>query len=1176
MKMNDFYLRNLSVKNTLKTLVMAFFTLLSNLAIGQSPCNDPINPTLIAVDDNSGTISWEHPNPSPWYGYDYWYTSIQGYAPTSSTTPSGNTSSNNVTLSGYVTGATIYVFIRSRCGSETGVTPGPWRGPIKFTTIPAGSGCPVAPYGLSPTETFTPQYTQLPEVISSNSYAGEFSKVEVMPNRQYVFETSVSSDYITITDINSTSIIAHGSSPLTWNSTTTGTIRYYINTNSSCGVQQTERIRYITAKLIPSSCLPPINLTTSSITSTGAVLNWNFSGSFNQCQYYYSTNNITPNINATPSGTVASDNKVTLSSLSPNTTYYYWIRSYCNPDLSDWVFGGSFTTQATVVTGCVSALYGQNPSTVFTPACSGSPEIISTNMWAGEYSLVNVLPNKVYTFTSTVGTDFITIRDNNTSVAYASGTTPLVWSSGANTTTIKFFLHLNSTCGSQNVNRTTKITCQNAVSCSAPGSVSFSSVTSSSAIISWVAANPSPSNGYQYYYSTSSNTPSASATPSGSTSATTLNLSGLLANTTYYFWVRSNCGTTQSNWVFGNSFNTVGAGAGCTTATYGQYPTTTFTPTCFGNNEVIVTDAFAGEYSVINISANTSYTFTSSVASDYITITNTDASITYIAGTTPLQWSSGVNTGSIRYYIHASSACASQGTNRTKYIACQSSVPCGSPTTITVLNITSTVATISWTEPSPSPSGGYQYYFSTNNTTPNASTVPSGNSVSNTVILNNLQPNTVYYFWLRSDCGTSQSGWVSGGSFTTQVSTTFCNTATYGQFPLNDYTPACTGSAESIVTNAYAGEYTNVIISANTTYTFSSSIPTDYITITNQDGGVLLANGLTPLNWNSGSTTGIIRYYLHTDSACGSQGSNRIRYITCNTSTACSAPTLLVSQNITSNSAQISFTPSTTSGATYDVYFSTSSTAPTAITTPSGNISTTLATLTSLTSSTTYYFWVRSNCGNSNSSWVSGGSFTTNSLLSCNGASYNLYPSTIFTPSCSGSSETIVTDAYAGEFSKVATVTNKQYTFSSSKNTDFITITNSAGTSVLTSGTTPLIWNSGSYSGDIRYYIHANSACSEQNVNRIRYVSCTNSLQIDEQDNFKWLVSPNPFNDRLSITGDKEIDKVEIINSIGQLVKVFLADSSNLQLDLSDCSSGIYFLKIFSKENVGTYRLVKY
>lgn len=315
-----------------------------------------------------------------------------------------------------------------------------------------------------------------------------------------------------------------------------------------------------------------------------------------------------------------------------------------------------------------------------------------------------------------------------------------------------------------------------------------------------------------------------------------------------------------------------------------------------------------------------------------------------------------------------------------------------------------------------------------------------------------------------------------------------CTTATYGQWPAATYTPACSGNAEQIVTNAYAGEYSKVNIVSNTQYTFSSSVSTDFITITNETGTTILASGLTPLSWASASNAGVMRYYFHTNANCGSQNTNRVKSIQCATPVSCGLPSGLTVLNITSNSCRLFWNAPNPLPNSYDIYLSTNNTAPIATTTTATqtSVANLVGALNGLSPATTYYYWVRSNCSGNKSDWVSGGSFTTLTALTCNGAFYGLYPETIFTPACSGNAEQITSFAYAGEYSNVNVITNKQYTFTSSVATDYITITNATGSTVLASGITPLVWNSASTSGVIRYFFHTDANCGSQNTSRIR------------------------------------------------------------------------------------------
>jgi hypothetical protein len=105
-----------------------------------------------------------------------------------------------------------------------------------------------------------------------------------------------------------------------------------------------------------------------------------------------------------------------------------------------------------------------------------------------------------------------------------------------------------------------------------PSAIGITIVSLTSSNATWTAASPAPVSGYQYYLSTSSTTPNASTTPTGSTAAgvTTVALTGLTANTNYYFWVRSDCGGAlgQGAWMGVTGFYQpnclVGTGTGTT------------------------------------------------------------------------------------------------------------------------------------------------------------------------------------------------------------------------------------------------------------------------------------------------------------------------------------------------------------------------------------------------------------------------------------------------------------------------------------------------------------------------------------------------------------------------------------------------------------------------------------
>jgi hypothetical protein len=95
------------------------------------------------------------------------------------------------------------------------------------------------------------------------------------------------------------------------------------------------------------------------------------------------------------------------------------------------------------------------------------------------------------------------------------------------------------------------ITIQQAPSCIPPSAVTVSNLTYTTATLSWTASPLTPANGYDYYYATNGTAPTGSTTPTGNLANTVFSipLTGLTANTNYYFWVRSNCSSSdQSSW----------------------------------------------------------------------------------------------------------------------------------------------------------------------------------------------------------------------------------------------------------------------------------------------------------------------------------------------------------------------------------------------------------------------------------------------------------------------------------------------------------------------------------------------------------------------------------------------------------------------------------------------------
>lgn len=83
-------------------------------------------------------------------------------------------------------------------------------------------------------------------------------------------------------------------------------------------------------------------------------------------------------------------------------------------------------------------------------------------------------------------------------------------------------------------------------------------------------------------------------------------------------------------------------------------------------------------------------------------------------------------------------------------------------------------------------------------------------------------------------------------------------------------------------------------------------------------------------------------------------------------------------------------------------------------------------------------------------------------------------------------------------------------------------------------------------------------------------------LSVDQLDLFDFKIYPNPFMNIIHIEniGIQEYE-LTMMNSMGQIVKQLQINNNNTIIDLSELKSGIYFLRIESRDNAKTMRIIK-
>jgi len=133
-----------------------------------------------------------------------------------------------------------------------------------------------------------------------------------------------------------------------------------------------------------------------------------------------------------------------------------------------------------------------------------------------------------------------------------------------------------------------------------------------------------------------------------------------------------------------------------------------------------------------------------------------------------------------------------------------------------------------------------------------------------------------------------------------------CLAAVNGLYPSGTYTPLCTGAPESITTCGFGSEYSNVSLTAGTLYTFTSSVATDYITISDAAGTTALAQGTTPRTFTPGAG-GTYRFYTHTSgpATCGAASVCRTKSVQCSAPVVdpCTVPVAAAACGTTQTSA---------------------------------------------------------------------------------------------------------------------------------------------------------------------------------------------------------------------------------------------------------------------------------
>ncbi|MBL0012976.1 MAG: fibronectin type III domain-containing protein [Flavobacterium sp.] len=374
--------------------------------------------------------------------------------------------------------------------------------------------------------------------------------------------------------------------------------------------------------------------------------------------------------------------------------------------------------------------------------------------------------------------------------------------------------------------------CASTVSACQPPTLSdTTNITSTTATINWAAPVIVPSTGYEYIVSTSSTTPVISGV---ATTALTANLTGLTPNTTYYIFVRSNCGGTFSAWSpsgffetgyclstststtsYINNFSTTGGisnitnnGSGFSTSGYGNFVAQSASQQPYGT--VNFSSAYVGGTFGFNIWIDWNNDL------DFIDIGEKvyGSGNFFASNTGSFTVPANATVGSHRMRIRANWSdtnplpCGSITTGETEdYTFNVVALPCsGNPTNLPATSIGFTTATINWTAASPAPANGYEYIYSTSATAPVPATPPNGSTAAGitTANLTGLSSGAMYYVWVRSNCGANKGVWVGPISLITNAAP-----------PVTSNASVCAGGSATLTATGSCTNLTNLGTTVN-------------------------------------------------------------------------------------------------------------------------------------------------------------------------------------------------------------------------------------------------------------------------------------------------------------------------------------------------------------------------
>ncbi|WP_336069041.1 T9SS-dependent choice-of-anchor J family protein [Mesoflavibacter sp. CH_XMU1404-2] len=534
---------------------------------------------------------------------------------------------------------------------------------------------------------------------------------------------------------------------------------------------------------------------------------------------------------------------------------------------------------------------------------------------------------------------------------------------------------------------------------------------------------------------------------------------------------------------------------------------------------------------------------------------------------------------------------------------------CIEPSALTASNVTSSSADLSWTAGGTETSWNIELVDVTAGGTVTGTATATG--VVNPYTLSGLTANNDYEYYVQADCGGDTSAWEGPFALTTLCNpiTSYPWTEDFESVSTPDL-PNCwsyinnngdtdywrTYTTYGVGGSTTAGLYTDFNSGNNDDYLVlpqftltgnerlkfsvrarSSSEPNDYRVVLSTLGSTPtdFTEELLPLTQVSSTTqteitpidlsgyTGDVFIAIHVPS--GGLDGYYIYFdeFVVEPIPSCIEPSALTASNVTSSSADLSWTAGGTE-TSWNIELVDVTAGGTVTGTATATGVTNPHSLTGLAEDNDYEYYVQADCGGDTSAWA--GPYTFSTYKGCGSSgSFTYTNNSNLSASLNSFASSVPGDTITLTFTAGSTEIGYD---------DWFIVDSADGTgNIIDSGSGSIVGSYESTTGEISFYVVSDGIVTGSTFEFS--VSCSSLSTNDFDQEIAFTYYPNPVNNNLNLSAQKEINNVSVYNMVGQEVYRSTPNAMTDIVDMSGLQAGAYFVKVTVGNATKTVKVIK-